>query len=235
MGQVTQAEVFDMDHDGYDDIVTLDTLGQLSIYYGRASKSFIYQFVDHVFDFAFAEKSLFSGSVYYEYPGFTFPDYTKTQDPLLRSQQEQLQSVLFSSVSIPDTSSTQGITPSPGTQMAQSLVVDENAGSGGALSNVSAEYNSLATQYGSSLHTSQSAISTKTYSLLKAPFIDKNILAISKKYSSLEKEGTIMEGSRIQGVISLKNTSSSTLSKLLVSENFPSYLDAPITQYTLKR
>lgn len=193
MGQVSQAEVFDMDHDGYDDIITLDTLGQLSIYYGRANKSFIYQFVDHVFDFAFAEKSLFSGSVYYEYPGFRFPDYTSTQDPFLRSQQEQLQSVLFSSVSIPDTSASQKPASSLGTQMAQSFAVDQNAGVGSSLANVSAEYNTLAAQYGSSLHISQSASAIKTYSLLKAPFIDKNILAISKKYSSLEKDGTIME------------------------------------------
>jgi hypothetical protein len=53
-------EVFDMDKDGFDDIIILDTLGQLSIFYGASGEKFIYQFVDHVFDFAFAEKSIFS-------------------------------------------------------------------------------------------------------------------------------------------------------------------------------
>jgi|GEM_PF-1101198 len=215
-----------MDYDGFDDIIILDTLGQLSIFYGTEDQRFIYQFVDHVFDFAFAEKSLFSGAVYYEYPGFTFPDFTKTPDPLLRSQQEQLQSVLFTSVSILDTSSHQNTTTpaSLGTQISQTFSVDANAGAGTSLSSIGSEYDALAGQYGSSLRVSQSAISTKTLSLLKAPFIDKNILSINKKYSSLEKDGSIIEGALIQGVITIKNTSSTPLSKLVIAENFPSYL-----------
>ena len=100
---MTQIEVFDMDHDGHDDIVILDTLGQLSIFYGASQQRFVYQFVDHVFDFAFADTSLFSGAIYYEYPGFRFPDFSQTQDTLLRAQQEQLQSVLFTSLTLPTT------------------------------------------------------------------------------------------------------------------------------------
>jgi len=53
-------EVFDMDHDGRDDIITMDILGQLSIFYGVPDRRFLYQFVDHVFDFAFADTSLFT-------------------------------------------------------------------------------------------------------------------------------------------------------------------------------
>jgi hypothetical protein len=234
IGQVTQVDVFDMDNDGYDDIIILDTLGQLSIFYGAAGKKFTYQFVDHVFDFAFAEKSIFSGAVSYQYPGFTFPDYTKTQNPLLRSQQEQLQSVLFASVTIPDASAVV-TSSSVGTQIANSFSVGANAESGGALVNIASEYDSLVTQYGDSLQVSQKTVPTKTFSLLKAPFVSKNILSISKKYTSLEKDGTIMEGSRIQGTLSIKNTSSASLSKLIIAENFPSYLDGPITNYSLKR
>jgi hypothetical protein len=236
IGQFTQVETFDMDRDGFDDIITLDTLWQLSIFYGTSGEKFVYQFVDHVFDFAFAEKSLFSWAVYYEYPGFTFPDFSRTQDPLVRSQQEQITSVLFTPVTLPDTSpQTPNNTRSVGWQIAQSFAVDANAGAGNALSNIAAEYNSLAGQYGSALRTSQPANPTKTLSLLKAPFIDKNILSISKKYSSLERGGTIIQGALIQGVISVKNTSSNPLSKIVIAENFPPYLERPIPTYTLKR
>ncbi len=149
IGQITQIEVFDMDRDGYDDIVILDILGQLSVFYGSSNQEFFYQFIDHVFDFSFAEKSLFSGAAYYQYPGFNFPDFTRTQDPLLKSQQEQLQSVLFSSVTIPDNSSASATlsNQSVGTQIAQSFSVDSNAGAGNSLSNLANEFDSLTSQY----------------------------------------------------------------------------------------
>jgi hypothetical protein len=70
---------------------------------------------------------------------------------------------------------------------------------------------------------------------LRAPFIDKNVLSISKKYTSLEKGGAIMQDAAIQGVITIKNTSQSPLSKLVIVEQFPSYLKKPISTYTLKR
>jgi len=241
MWQLNQIEVFDMDGDGFDDIITLDILWQLSIFYGTSGQRFIYQFVDHVFDFAFAEKSLFSGSVYYEYPGFTFPDFTDTQDSLLRAQQEQLQSILFTQISLESTSSstqTTNTTSSLGTQISESFSVDENAGAGDSLSSIASEFDSLTELYGNSIHIRQSSANSSshtTLSLLKAPFIDKNILSISKKYSSLEKDGAIIQGANIQGVISIKNTSSAPLSKLIIVENFPSYLERPISTYTLKR
>jgi hypothetical protein len=77
--------------------------------------------------------------------------------------------------------------------------------------------------------------SSTTLSLLKASFIDKNTLSITKKYTSLEKDGTIMQGTPIQVVISVKNTSQKPLSKLVIAENFPSYLERPISTYNLKR
>ncbi len=81
----------------------------------------------------------------------------------------------------------------------------------------------------------QNNVSSKTISLLKAPFVDTSVLSISKKYTSLENDGTIVAGSNIQGVISLKNVSSKSLSKIVVAENFPSYLVMPIDTYTLRQ
>ena len=81
----------------------------------------------------------------------------------------------------------------------------------------------------------QQTFASKTLPFLKAPFISPNTLVITKKYSSLEKDGSIMAGSLIQGVVSIKNTSSQSISKLLIAENFPSFLEQPISRYTLKR
>lgn len=145
------------------------------------------------------------------------------------------QVTLANKTSVVQTPST---TTSLGTQIAESFSVDENAGSGDSLSNIASEYNSLAEQYGESIRVRQSSASSSTsstLSLLKAPFIDKNTLSITKKYASLEKDGTIMQGTPIQGVISVKNTSQKSLSKLVIAENFPSYLERPISTYNLKR
>ncbi len=224
-----------MDHDNHDDIVVSDSLGQLSIFYGKSDTTFVYQFVDHIFDFAFAEKSLFSGSIYYEYPGFTFPDATKTQTAVLRSQQEQLNSLLFTSINIPNSQNNIQASSSIGAQIGQSFVVDQNAGDEGALSNIATEFNTLSAQYGDSMQLRQQTNTFKTLPFLKAPFINPNTVSITKKYSSLEKDGSIIAGSLIQGVISVKNTSSQPLSKLLIAENFPPFLEQSITQYILKR
>lgn len=236
--QVTQMEVFDMDHDKHDDIVILDTIWQLSIFYGSAQQKFRYQFVDHVFDFAFTEKSLFSGAISYEYPGFSFSDTTQSKDLILQLQREQLQSILFTSITLPDVSNQVSKTNTPalfGTQMSTSFDVDKNAGAGMSLANLNQEYTNLAHQYGSSLEITQQNNATKIFSLLKAPFVDTNTLSVSKKYISLEKNGIIMSGSLVQGTIFVKNVSSKTLSKLIIAENFPSYLEKNITSYTLKQ
>lgn len=114
-------------------------------------------------------------------------------------------------------------------------MVDANAGDAGALSNISTGFDALSAEYGDSMQLRQQANTSQIFPFLKAPFINPNILSITKKYSSLEKEGTILAGSLMQGVISIKNTSSQPLSKLLIAENFPSFLEQPITEYTLKR
>lgn len=170
----------------------------------------------------------------YGYPGFSFPDYTKTQEPVFRSQQEQLQSLLFTSVTFSRPGNTSQITtaPSLGTQFADSFQSTDSTTDGATLA---AGYNDLQTQYGGSLTVSDANTNTETLSLLRAPFIDTKILDISKKYSSLEKDGIIIPGSLIQGSISVKNTSSSPLSKLIIAEKFPTYLEQPIPVYTLKR
>jgi hypothetical protein len=112
--------------------------------------------------------------------------------------------------------------------MSQSFTVDENAGAGTSLSNIAREYNSLASQYGTSARlrtdTSTTQSSTKTLLLLKAPFINKNIVSITKKYTSLETDGVITQGAQIQGAITIKNTSAQTLSKVVLLEKIPSYL-----------
>lgn len=47
-GRIQQLEVFDMDHDGYDDIVTVDDSGELNILYG-GTKRINDQRTDHIF------------------------------------------------------------------------------------------------------------------------------------------------------------------------------------------
>jgi len=85
--------------------------------------------------------------VYYGYPGFSFPDYTKTEEPVFRSQQEQLQSLLFSSVTFsrPDNTS-QVVAALPlGTQFADSFQSTDSTTDRATLT---AGYNTLQTQYG---------------------------------------------------------------------------------------
>lgn len=225
-------DVFDMDHDGLDDIIVMDALGQLSIFYGAQNQRFTYQFVDHVFDFAFADRSLFSGSVYYAYPGFSFPDFTKTREPIFQSQQAQLHSLLFTSV----TFSRQVTTPqNPAPLGSQFAEYFQNTESRTESAVLTTGYDDIQRQYGDALDISDTKIHTETLALLKAPFIDKKILEITKKFTSLETDGIVIPGSSIQGVISVKNTSAVPLSKLIIAEKFPSYLEQPIATYTLKR
>lgn len=66
-----QIEVFDMDHDGLDDIVIMDHLGTLAIFYGNKSGTFVTQVVDHAYDFVFSkdfQSTYFVGGVRYSGP-----------------------------------------------------------------------------------------------------------------------------------------------------------------------
>jgi hypothetical protein len=77
LGQILQLEVFDMDHDGIDDIILLDHLGSLYIFYGTTSGVFTVQLLEHVYDFVFSaqpQSTYFTGGVRYDGPGFVDPD-----------------------------------------------------------------------------------------------------------------------------------------------------------------
>lgn len=87
-----------MDYDDLDDIVVLDSLGQLSIFYGKKTHEFTYQFIDHVFDFAFKDDSLFAGAVGFHSSVLPFPDLSKITNYVEKSEHEQIQSMLFTPV-----------------------------------------------------------------------------------------------------------------------------------------
>lgn len=105
LGQILQLEVFDMDHDGIDDIVLLDHLGSLYIFYGTTSGVFTVQLLEHVYDFVFssqAQATYFTGAVRYDGPGFVTPDSItqKTNDFETVSKQTQINQSLFTQIQI---------------------------------------------------------------------------------------------------------------------------------------
>lgn len=105
LGQILQLEVFDMDHDGIDDIVLLDHLGSLYIFYGTSSGVFTVQLLEHVYDFVFSsqpQSTYFTGAVRYDGPGFVTPESItkKTSDFETVSKQTQINQSLFTQVRI---------------------------------------------------------------------------------------------------------------------------------------
>lgn len=69
LGPVMHMKVFDMDDDGLDDIVVLDRLGSLYIFYGDPSKTFRVQFLENAFNLKLDDllsSEYFTGSVRYE-------------------------------------------------------------------------------------------------------------------------------------------------------------------------
>ncbi len=40
-----------MDHDGIDDIIVMDSIGSLYIFYGKQNGIFVVQFIENVYDF----------------------------------------------------------------------------------------------------------------------------------------------------------------------------------------
>jgi hypothetical protein len=106
LGQILQLEVFDMDHDGIDDIILLDHLGSLYIFYGSTSGVFTVQLLEHVYDFVFSSQpqtTYFTGAVRYSGPGFVAPDdiTKKTKDFETVSKQTQINQSLFTQIKIP--------------------------------------------------------------------------------------------------------------------------------------
>ena len=68
LGQIEHLEVFDMDHDGVDDIIVMDHLGSLYIFYGHSSGVFRVQLIENVYDFVLsdeAKSSYFTGAISY--------------------------------------------------------------------------------------------------------------------------------------------------------------------------
>jgi hypothetical protein len=58
-----------MDYDGIDDIIVLDTLGSLFIFYGDNSGIFEVQLIENVYDFIFSDapqSSYFTGAIRYD-------------------------------------------------------------------------------------------------------------------------------------------------------------------------
>ena len=51
LGKIEQLEVFDMDHDAIDDIIVMDSIGNLYIFYGNKTGVFTVQFIENVYDF----------------------------------------------------------------------------------------------------------------------------------------------------------------------------------------
>ncbi len=57
-----------MDHDGIDDIIVLDNLGSLYIFYGQSTGVFRMQLIENVYDFILSDEaktSYFTGAIRY--------------------------------------------------------------------------------------------------------------------------------------------------------------------------
>lgn len=69
LGPIMHLAVFDMDADGLDDIVVVDRLGSLYIFYGDSSGIFTVQFIENAFALQIDDaqsSQYFTGSVRYE-------------------------------------------------------------------------------------------------------------------------------------------------------------------------
>jgi hypothetical protein len=104
LGQIEQLEVFDMDHDGIDDIILMDSLGSLYIFYGHSSGIFRVQLIDNVYDFILsdeAKNSYFTGAIRYSGSGFVdAPLLPKVSNFEVQSKQDQVNQALFTQIRI---------------------------------------------------------------------------------------------------------------------------------------
>lgn len=205
LGRIQQLEVFDMDHDGIDDIIVMDDIGSLYIFYGHTSGVFRTQLIENVYDFILSDEaktSYFTGAVRYTGTGFVDPDNIRKASTLeLQSKQDQVNSVLFTQIRIARAStSTQTSTETLGTTVTNSLDVDQNGflrmydGNATTLSNsLQFGYDTLQTDSASSITVSSgSNTEYDSFDLLRAPFIIPGNLLITKQYSSLEESGQVL-------------------------------------------
>lgn len=122
-----------MDHDGVDDIIVLDHLGSLYIFYGHSSGIFRVQLIENVYDFILsdtAKTSYFTGAISYNGLGFVDPDAIKKSSNFeLQSKQDQVNSILFTQIRLAKNSSDTSDTTSAssaGTAVVNSLDVDSD-------------------------------------------------------------------------------------------------------------
>ncbi len=117
-----------MDHDAIDDIILLDSIGNLYIFYGSQRGVFTTQLVEHVYDLNFsseAKTGYFTGAVRYSGPGFVDVDGIRmSSDIALRAQQEQVHSALYTQVQLP--SSSNAVKNTLGNTLFENLDQDEN-------------------------------------------------------------------------------------------------------------
>ena len=68
---------------------------------------------------------------------------------------------------------------------------------------------------------------------MRAPFVDKTKLLITKKYTSLEASNQVVAGSPIEVTMDIKNNSTQNISNIIILEKFPDYLSVSDFSYTL--
>lgn len=241
--KVDQLEVFDMDHDGLDDIVVMDNLGSLSIFYGHTSGVFRNQLIENVYDFSFSDEaktSYFTGAIRYSGIGFVDPDrMEKTDNYEMQSKQDQVNGLLFTQIAIPEKASLITQPQSLGNRLVQWFSGDNNnllrmydGDSKELTDTLKNGYNSFE-KNNDALVTDGSTLSQNYtwYNLLKAPFVVPSALRIKKQYTSLEPSGQVLPGSPIEIKITLQNTSSQPIRDIIISENFADYISVSQLEY----
>jgi len=122
--------VFDVDHDGIDDIIVMDHIGSLYIFYGQTSGEFVVQLIENVYDFILSDEaktSYFTGAISYTGLGFTDPDnIPKAATFELQSKQDQVNQLLFTQIHLAKTTPTTATPETLGTSVVNSLNVDSN-------------------------------------------------------------------------------------------------------------
>lgn len=71
------------------------------------------------------------------------------------------------------------------------------------------------------------------FDVLRAPFVDKTKLLITKKYASLEASNQLVAGSPIEVTMEIKNNSTQNISNIIILEKFADYLSVSDFSYTL--
>jgi hypothetical protein len=99
-----------MDNDAIDDIIVLDSIGNLYIFYGTKKGVFTVQFIENAYDFSLGKEpkaSYFTGAIRYDGPGYQDPARIKrSSDITLQSKQDLIDQSLFTDISLPTTTTT---------------------------------------------------------------------------------------------------------------------------------